>query len=95
MKYKVGDKVLIKSKYDLDCTAENYPFLFTREMLARYAGKIMTIRSVEGPIIYSRAIPVSKSFKLTPDDFYKYRLKEDYWGFSWSSAMFNPHSDEI
>lgn len=95
MKYKVGDKVLIKSKYDPGCTEIHYPFLFTIGMLKRYGGKIMTIRSVEGPINYVRKIPVNKSLKLTPDDFYKYRLTEDVCGCSWSSAMFSPYSDEI
>lgn len=38
-KYKVGDIVTIKSKYDKDCTGDDYTCSFSPSMLYKYGGK--------------------------------------------------------
>lgn len=38
-KYKVGDIVTIKSKYDKDCTGDDYTCFFNEKMIHQYGGK--------------------------------------------------------
>lgn len=38
-KYKIGDIVTIKSKYDKDCTCYDYTCFFNENMLHKYGGK--------------------------------------------------------
>ena len=45
-KYKVGDQVLIKSKYDPGKTECNYKAYFNSDMLSEYGGTIQTIESI-------------------------------------------------
>lgn len=46
-KYKVGDQVLIKSKYDPGKTERDYKAGFTQFMLNVYGGTIQTIDTIE------------------------------------------------
>lgn len=45
-KYKVGDQVLIKSKYDPGKTGCDYKAYFNSDMLSEYGGTIQTIESI-------------------------------------------------
>lgn len=77
--YKVGDKVRIKSKYDLNSSSIDYPHTFTAGMLDK-GGKIYTISSVN-----ARDIPSIRTLKHYKEPYY-YTLNED--SYSWSAAMF-------
>lgn len=46
-KYKVGDQVLIKSKYDRNKTWRSYKVGFTQFMLTHYGGTIQTISAIK------------------------------------------------
>lgn len=94
MKYKVGDKVLIKSKYDPGCDGRNYPFNFIEGMLNEFGGKIMTISDMD-KFPTNLNVLVNENLKLKPEDFYRICLAEDIDKYSWSSAMFNPYSEEL
>ena len=76
--YKVGDKVLVKSKLDDNCGSYDYPFNFTEEMLHLYGGKIYKIKEVF-------SAPHTEDSKLYEEP-YGYII--DDYGFNWSSAMF-------
>lgn len=72
--FKVGDKVRIKKRTGGEY---EYKFTFTDEM-AKYAGAIVTIKSVEADYYCGDKCKV-------PDDNALYTLKELQW--SWSSGM--------
>lgn len=80
-KYKVGDIVTIKSKYDKDCTGDDYTCFFTENMLHKYGGKKMKIKSV-----YKRPNFLPK-VKLHTEDYY-YKLYNDDNMWNWSDPMF-------
>lgn len=79
--YKVGDKVLVKSKWDNGYSGNNYRFGFVNKMLERFGGKVCTIES---------RTPVDFSFYDydIKDDSFQYTLKEDRHTFAWASSMF-------
>lgn len=77
--YKVGDKVLVKSKLDDNFTPNDYPFNFIEEMLRISGGKIYKIKNVF-PAPYFE----DRKFYEEP---YGY-LIDNNRGFKWSSAMF-------
>lgn len=76
--YKVGDEVLIKSKWDDNYNGYDYPFTFTEEMLHIHGGKICKIKEV----FPSRYFKERKCY----EESYGYFL--DGSMFRWSSAMF-------
>lgn len=79
--YKKGDKVRVKDHYDPGCSENDYPFIFTEEMLRDYGGKEVTITQV---------IPTTTcdDRKLYTEE-YKYNIEEDGGFFTWSAAMFS------
>lgn len=77
--YKVGDKVLVKSKWDNGYNGNNYRFGFVNKMRERFGGKVCTIES---------RIPVDFRFYDIKDDSFQYTLKEDRHTFAWVSSMF-------
>ena len=79
-KYKVGDIVTIKEKYDDNCIDEDYPCLFTDIMLKEFRGKKMEIKSVH-------KINFDKKSKLYTEDYY-YILKDDEDEWWWTDPMF-------
>lgn len=79
-KYKVGDIVTIKEKYDDNCTDTDYPCIFMHLMLDKFHGKKMEIKSVH-------KINFEKKYKLYTEDYY-YTLKDDEYGLCWSDSMF-------
>lgn len=80
--YKIGDKVVIKREYDLNCGALNYRFTFTRDMLKDFGGKIMTISNVK----FS-----NYEVLRIEDDGFEYTLAEDFAKYyKWASSMFDP-----
>ena len=83
-KYKVGDKVVIKSKYDEGKTNYDYIWGFTQGMLNEWGGKTMTVQEVSGP----RYGDGSWQRDRVPDDGYNYYLDEDDKEWIWSSSMF-------
>ena len=76
--YKVGDEVLVKSKWDDNCTYYDYPFSFTEGMLHIYGGTICKIKEVF-------TAPYFRDRKLYEES-YGYVLDNN--SFNWSSAMF-------
>lgn len=79
-KYKVGDIVTIKEKYDDNCIDEDYPCTFTRTMLHVFRGKKMEIKSVH-------EIYFDNKSKLYTEDYY-YILKDDEYEWWWTDPMF-------
>lgn len=79
--YKVGDKVLVKSKWDNGYNGYNYRFGFVNKMLERFGGKVCTIgsRTLVDFSFYDYDIK---------DDSFQYTLKEDEYVFAWASSMF-------
>lgn len=77
--YKVGDKVLVKSKWDNSYNGDNYRFGFVNNMRERFGGKVCTIVS---------RTPVDSRFYGIKDDSFQYTLKEDRHVFAWASSMF-------
>ena len=80
-KYKIGDIVTIKSKYDEGRTADDYTCYFNKKMLNEYGGKKMKIKSV-----HKRDDDLAKG-KLHTEN-YCYMLYNDDWQWSWTDAMF-------
>lgn len=84
--YRVGDKVRIKSKYDLNSNSTDYPYGFTAGRLDK-GGKIYTISCVH----------TSKSLSIRTLRHYKepyhYTLKGD--AYDWSAAMFEDKIEEL
>ena len=80
-KYKVGDIVTIKSKYDKDCTGDDYTCFFNEKMIHQYGGKKMKIKSVH------KRYDFMPKGKLHTEDYY-YTLYNDDYQWSWSDAMF-------
>lgn len=81
--YKVGDSVLIKSKYDHKLGAMNYRFGFTSEMKEQFGGTVCTILDM-------KEIGVEYVRRQVSDDGYLYHIKEDNRCWSWASSMFEP-----
>lgn len=79
-KYKVGDIVTIKEKYDNNSIDEDYPCVFTHSMLNIFGGKKMEIKSVH-------EINFKEKPKLYTEDYY-YMLKGDAGGWFWTDSMF-------
>lgn len=79
--HKVGDIVTIKSKYDEGCTGDDYTCFFNENMLKKYGGKKMKIKS-----IHKRYDFMPKG-KLHTEDYY-YILHNDDFQWSWSDVMF-------
>lgn len=79
--HKVGDIVTIKSKYDNDCTGDDYTCFFSEYMLNKYGGKKMKIKSV-----HKRDDNLYKG-KLHTENYY-YILHNDIFGCFWTDAMF-------
>lgn len=80
-KYKIGDKVKIKSRYDDGCDENSYKFTFTTSMLADFGGRVVTINYIDAKF-NSRLVDCP-----VPDDGYLYRF-DDGWQFYWASSMF-------
>lgn len=79
--HKVGDIVTIKSRYDEGCTGDDYTCFFNENMLKKYGGKKMKIKSVHKRLDY---LPKAK---LHTEDYYYTLYKDDYlW--RWTDAMF-------
>ena len=79
--HKVGDIVTIKSEYDNGYTSNDYPCSFNENMLDKYGGKKMKIKSVyEIPNHFHKA-------KLHTENYY-YILYDDHWGCLWTDPMF-------
>lgn len=79
--YKVGDKVVVKNKLDLESSVYDYPCGFTDIMYKNYGGKKVTITKV-------RPLPqVHTKCKFYIED-YEYLIKEDNNLYNWSAAMF-------
>jgi hypothetical protein len=86
--YKVGDKVRIKSKYDLNSDSTDYPCGFSGVMLEKgIDGKIYTISSIRTP--KSLSIRTLRHYKEP----YYYTLKEN--SYNWSAAMFEDKIEEL
>lgn len=66
-KYKVGDQVLIKSKYDPGKTEGYYKAYFNSDMLSEYGGTIQTIENI---------------FYNSIQDYYYYDFKNCEWVWS-------------
>ena len=81
---RVGDKVLIKSKYDPGCDGGNYNGYFLEFMLTRYGGKKAII--IEK---YFREKPETSSHPKIPDDNFTYKLDIDHGDYFWRSSMFD------
>lgn len=79
--HKVGDVVTIKSKYDNGCTGDDYTCFFVENMLHKYGGKKMKIKSV-----HKRDDFMLKG-KLYTEDYY-YILKDDEDEWWWTDSMF-------
>lgn len=79
-KYKVGDIVTIKEKYDNNCIDEDYPCFFAHSMLNMYRGQKMEIKSVH-------EINFKEKPKLYTEDYY-YMLKGDDGSWFWTDPMF-------
>lgn len=79
-KYKVGDIVTIKEKYDDNCIDVDYPCFFLHDMLNMYRGKKMEIKSVH-------EINFNEKPKLYTEDYY-YMLKGDASDWFWTDPMF-------
>lgn len=82
-KYKVGDKVVIRSKYHLDSNSDDYPGLFTEKMI-KLGGETVTISSVN----FTTSSKYSKHYHEP----YFYQVKENDW--NWSSEMFKDKVDK-
>lgn len=80
-KYKIGDKVLIKSKYDPGKDANNYYLHFTSSMLHLYGGKVFEICNIQK--VNQKAF--NKKVHL-PNDGFVYTLKDNFS--AWDSSMF-------
>lgn len=78
-KYKVGDQVLIKSKYDPGKSSDDYIFGFTKNMLEKYGGTMQTISNI-------RYNYYTYCFMYEFVDIFEY---------AWSEEMFNPLTDEL
>ena len=73
--FKEGEKVRVRQrKYDHD----DYKYMFSDDML-QFQGMIVTICTVYPNMD-------NKEYRV-PDDDALYRIKEDKYGFSWSSGM--------
>ena len=79
--HKVGDIVTIKSKYDKDCTGDDYTCFFNENMLNEYGGKKMEIKSVY------KIHDLMLKGKLHTEDYY-YTLYNDNNMWRWTDAMF-------
>lgn len=66
-KYKIGDQVLIKSKYDPGKRCWDYPCGFTSLMLSNYGGKLSRIIKVQFDYFYN---------------IFVYILEDNYWNWS-------------
>lgn len=86
--YNVGDKVIIKSKYDTGCCDSDYPLFFATEMLENYGGKTVTISSVHR-LTNTHIL----SAKLCKEPYY-YHIKEDS-NWMWDASMFSGKAVEI
>lgn len=80
---EVGDKVLIKSKYDPGCNDESYNACFTDYMLEQFGGKIAIITNKRFAE-YS-----SENKNRIPDDDFTYELDIDNGDCIWRSSMFD------
>lgn len=80
--YKVGDKVVVKDKYDLGCFAEDYGVYFNSSMLDDYGGRTVTISAVQP--MSKDAIGIGKLY-IEP---YTYNIVEDSGYWIWDASMF-------
>lgn len=80
----VGDKVLIKAKYDPGCDAESYTGYFLEFMLNQFGGKKAIITEK-----YFREKPKTSRHQTIPDDNFTYKLDIDHGNYFWRSSMFD------
>lgn len=80
--YKIGDKVLVKSKYDKGCTSSSYRFSFVSYMLSNFGGNVYKIKEIVRYDYYQRDFAI-------PDDGYQYQL-DKCENYKFSSSMFEP-----
>lgn len=87
--YNVGDRVIIKSKYDPGCSDGDYGLFFTERMLREYGGQTVTISSVR---------PMNREYigkrKLYTEP-YIYDIVEDSGYWNWDASMFSGKAVEI
>lgn len=87
--YNVGDRVIIKSKYDPGCSDGDYGLFFTKDMLKKYGGQTVTISSVR---------PMNREYigkrKLYTEP-YIYDILEDFGYWNWDASMFSGKAVEI
>lgn len=87
--YNVGDKVIIKSKYDPGCCDGDYGLFFTDTMLKKYGGRTVIISSVR---------PMDQEYigkrKLYTEP-YIYNIVEDSGYWNWDASMFLGKAVEI
>lgn len=87
--YNVGDRVIIKSKYDPGCSDGDYGLFFTKDMLKKYGGQTVTISSVR---------PMNREYigkrKLYTEP-YIYDILEDFGYWNWDASMFSDKAVEI
>lgn len=77
--YKIGDKVIIRSKFLPGTGPDDYRGTFLPEMMDSYGGIIGTI---------SECWTSALNDTMLPDDGYFYHLYEDNEEWCWASSMF-------
>ena len=90
-KYKVGDKVLIRSQYHKGATGGDYYLYFNPAMMKEFGGCICTISRVKKCSGRPR-----RSEQIYDNELVEYNLVEDvdnHW--SWSAEMFENNEFEI
>lgn len=83
--YGIGEKVLVKDKYDKGCGCEDYNLGFTESMMRLYGGKIQKIASF-------RRYSNHAAHKMS-DDGYIYKLED--CAYNWVSSMFEERPSAI
>lgn len=85
-KYKPGDTVALKKKYDPNCDSHSYPCGFIKQMLEtpQKTAVIKIVLRLENP--YSR----TKKMYVEP---YNYILEDI--AYTWHASMFENYSEEL
>lgn len=81
-RFKKGDIVRVKAKYDTGCDMCSYPFHFTRSMLEDCGGQVFKIKDVV-PHFYPH-----NDWLMFAHDGFEYRLEDDPTNSMWADSMF-------